>query len=66
MQFNLIDHKSILLKIAFKFLHPFKQKLLYGSESMKNIIVVECRSTGTNYIADIKNRNYNPVVSFSS
>lgn len=29
---------------------------------MKNIIVVECRSTGTNYIADIKNRNYNPVV----
>ena len=29
---------------------------------MKNIIVVECRSTGTNYIADIKNRNYNPIV----
>ena len=29
---------------------------------MKNIIIVECRSTGTNYIEDIINRGYNPVV----
>lgn len=29
---------------------------------MRNIMVVECRSTGTNYIEDIINRGYNPVV----
>ena len=29
---------------------------------MKNIIVVECFSTGKNYIKDIIDRNYNPVV----
>lgn len=29
---------------------------------MRNIIVVECMSTGTNYIQDIIDRNYNPVV----
>ena len=29
---------------------------------MKNIIVVECISTGTNYIEDIINRGYNPIV----
>ena len=29
---------------------------------MGNIIIVECISTGVNYIADIKNRNHNPVV----
>lgn len=29
---------------------------------MRNIVVVECVSTGTNFIADIKNRNYNPIV----
>ncbi len=29
---------------------------------MRNIIVVECISTGKNYIGDIVNRGYNPVV----
>ncbi|WP_407410578.1 ATP-grasp domain-containing protein [Methanobrevibacter sp.] len=29
---------------------------------MRNIVVVECISTGKNYIQDIINRNYNPVV----
>ena len=29
---------------------------------MRNIVVVECFSTGRNYIQDIINRNYNPVV----
>ena len=29
---------------------------------MRNIVVVECISTGTNYIQDIVARNYNPVV----
>ena len=29
---------------------------------MRNIIVVECISTGTNYIEDIINRGYNPIV----
>lgn len=29
---------------------------------MKNIIIVDCISTGINYIADIVNRGYNPVV----
>ena len=29
---------------------------------MKNIIVVDCISTGTNFIGDIINRGYNPIV----
>lgn len=29
---------------------------------MRNIIVVECISTGKNYIGDIVNRGYNPIV----
>lgn len=29
---------------------------------MKNIIVVDCKSTGTNFIEDIVNRGYNPIV----
>ena len=29
---------------------------------MRNIIVVDCLSTGINYIADIVNRGYNPIV----
>ena len=29
---------------------------------MRNIIIVECVSTGINFIQDIKNRNYNPIV----
>ena len=29
---------------------------------MRNIIIVECISTGINYIEDIRNRNYNPIV----
>ena len=29
---------------------------------MRNIIVVDCQSSGTNYIADIVNRGYNPVI----
>ena len=29
---------------------------------MRNIVVVECNSTGKNYIRDIINRNYNPIV----
>lgn len=29
---------------------------------MRNIVVVECISTGTNYIQDIVARNYNPIV----
>ena len=29
---------------------------------MRNIIVVECASTGKNFIGDINNRRYNPVV----
>ena len=29
---------------------------------MRNIIIVECISTGTNYIEDIINRGYNPIV----
>ena len=29
---------------------------------MKNIIVVECISTGKNFIEDIINRGYNPIV----
>ena len=29
---------------------------------MRNIIVVECKSTGMNYIQDIVDRNYNPIV----
>ena len=28
----------------------------------RNIIVVECISTGTNFIEDIINRGYNPIV----
>ncbi len=29
---------------------------------MENIVVVDCKSTGTNYISDIINRGYNPIV----
>lgn len=29
---------------------------------MRNIIVVECISTGKNFIEDIINRGYNPIV----
>ena len=29
---------------------------------MRNIIVVDCVSTGVNYIEDIANRGYNPVI----
>ena len=29
---------------------------------MRNIMVVDCKSTGINYIGDIVNRRYNPVV----
>ena len=29
---------------------------------MRNIVIVECISTGINYIEDIINRGYNPVV----
>ena len=29
---------------------------------MENIIVVDCKSTGINYISDIINRGYNPIV----
>lgn len=29
---------------------------------LRNIIVVDCISSGTNYIEDIVNRGYNPVV----
>ena len=29
---------------------------------MRNIIIVECISTGTNFIEDIINRGYNPIV----
>ena len=29
---------------------------------MRNIIIVDCISTGTNYIGDIINRGYNPIV----
>ena len=29
---------------------------------MRNIIIVECISTGLNYVQDIINRNYNPIV----
>ena len=29
---------------------------------MRNIIIVDCISTGTNYIGDIVNRGYNPIV----
>ncbi|MBQ2666759.1 ATP-grasp domain-containing protein [Methanobrevibacter sp.] len=31
-------------------------------QNKKNIIIVECKSTGTNFIADIINRGYNPVM----
>lgn len=31
-------------------------------EKKRNIIIVECRSTGINFIEDIINRGYNPVV----
>ena len=30
--------------------------------NMKNIIIVECASTGTNYVQDIIDRNHNPIV----
>ncbi len=29
---------------------------------MRNIIIVECTSTGINYVQDIIDRNYNPIV----
>jgi hypothetical protein len=29
---------------------------------MRNIIVVDCISSGVNYIEDITNRSYNPVI----
>ena len=29
---------------------------------MRNIVVVDCQSTGINFIDDIYNRRYNPVV----
>ena len=29
---------------------------------MRNIIVIDCISTGVNYIGDIINRGYNPIV----
>ena len=29
---------------------------------MRNIVIVECISTGINYIEDIINRGHNPVV----
>lgn len=32
------------------------------NEDKRNIIIVECRSTGTNFIADIFNRGYHPVL----
>ena len=33
-----------------------------GKDTMRNIIVVECLSTGKNYIEDIINRGYKPIV----
>lgn len=33
-----------------------------GELSMKNIIVVECKSTGKNFIGDIANMGFNPVI----
>lgn len=41
-----------------------KNKIFKHKEvcQMRNIVVVECISTGTNYIQDIVARNYNPVV----
>ena len=32
------------------------------NDEKRNIIVVECISTGINYIEDIINRGYNPIV----
>ena len=29
---------------------------------MKSIVIVDCKSTGLNFIEDIINRGYNPVV----
>ena len=29
---------------------------------MKNIIIVECKSTGINYIEDITNRGFHPII----
>ena len=29
---------------------------------MRNIVIVECMSTGINFIQDIVDRNFNPVV----
>lgn len=36
--------------------------IMMGDAFMRNIIVVECISTGKNFIEDIVNRGYNPVV----
>lgn len=33
-----------------------------AGENKENIIIVECKSTGTNFIEDIINRGYNPVI----
>ncbi|AMD17318.1 hypothetical protein TL18_04335 [Methanobrevibacter sp. YE315] len=35
---------------------------MLGSADKKNIIIVECRSTGINFIEDIVNRGYYPVI----
>ncbi len=35
---------------------------VYLVDTMRNIIIVECRSTGINFIEDIINRGYNPVI----
>ena len=37
-------------------------KVYLQVNNMRNIIIVECRSTGTNFIQDIINRGYNPVI----
>ena len=36
--------------------------LIMVNEEKRNIIIVECKSTGVNFIADIINRGYNPVI----
>ena len=35
---------------------------IFKSDVMRNIVIVECISTGINFIEDIVNRGYNPIV----
>ena len=38
------------------------QEKIFNGEKLRNIIIVDCKSTGLNFIKDIVNRGYNPVV----